>query len=219
MKYLSALALLAMLVLTGCETTALRPKYDPIGYKPKNPANVVVKVSLSNRMVYVMEGSKPLLVCATAIGKPDHPTPKGHFTVTNKIRNKRSGEYGFWSNGSTIIAGTSSQSPGGGYRYVGYPMEYWVEFAPGYGFHVGSVWPTPRSHGCLRVHQNAGRELFELTHIGTPVYIAQTQPEDLTLGKNPPRPQDYADPDPEKSYMISDKVFIIDPTQTLREQN
>ncbi|HEY5706832.1 MAG TPA: L,D-transpeptidase [Terrimicrobiaceae bacterium] len=208
----------ATLLCVGCQTIPLRTSYDPIGYKPENPENVVIKVSLQNRMVYVMEGSKPLLVTATAIGLPSKPTPRGRFHVANKIANKRSGTYGFWVKGNTIIAGKSSQPPGSGYRYVGFPMQYWVEWMPAYGFHVGSVWPVPRTHGCLRLHQNAAREFFKLARLGTPVYIGHTQPEDATLGKNPPRPQDYNDPDPPKSVLISSHAFKDDPTQDLREQ-
>jgi lipoprotein-anchoring transpeptidase ErfK/SrfK len=217
MRHLLAF-LLAILFYSGCQTVPLRTKYDPVGYKPKNPGNVTIKVSLQNRMVYVVEGSRPLLVTATAIGLPNKPTPKGRFRVTNKIANKRSGSYGFWVKGDTIVAGKSSQAPGGGYRYIGFPMQYWVEWMPAYGFHVGSVWPVPRTHGCLRLHENAAREFFELARVGTPVYIAQTQPEDATLGKNPSRPDDYNDPDPPKSFLISSSAFKDDPTQHLREQ-
>lgn len=217
MRHLLAF-LLAILFYSGCQTVPLRTKYDPVGYKPKNPGNVTIKVSLQNRMVYVVEGSRPLLVTATAIGLPNKPTPKGRFRVTNKIANKRSGSYGFWVKGDTIVAGKSSQAPGGGYRYIGFPMQYWVEWMPAYGFHVGSVWPVPRTHGCLRLHENAAREFFELARVGTPVYIAQTQPEDATLGKKPPRPDDYNDPDPPKSFLISSSAFKDDPTQHLREQ-
>lgn len=217
MRYFLAF-LLAILFCSGCQTVPLRTKYDPVGYKPKKPGNVAIKVSLQNRMVYVVEGSRPLLVTATAIGLPNKPTPKGRFRVTNKIANKRSGSYGFWVKGDTIVAGKSSQAPGGGYRYVGFPMQYWVEWMPAYGFHVGSVWPIPRTHGCLRLHENAAREFFELARVGTPVYIAQTQPEDATLGKNPPRPHDYNDPDPPKTFLISSSAFKDDPTQHLREQ-
>ena len=70
-KNLLLLAALAAVALAGCETVKVRPVYDPVGYKPKNPANVRVKVSLQDRMVYVMEGNKPLLVTATAIGLPE----------------------------------------------------------------------------------------------------------------------------------------------------
>ncbi len=168
---MSLAILLAVLLCTGCQTIVPHTPYDPIGYKPKNPANVVIKVSLQNRMVYVMEGNRPLLVTATAIGTPSNPTPKGRFRVTRKIENKRSNTYGFWVKGDTIVAGKSSQPPGSGYRYVGFPMQYWVEWMPAYGFHVGSVWPIPRTHGCLRLHQNAAREFFQLARVGTPVYI------------------------------------------------
>lgn len=217
MKNPSAL-LLAVIICSGCQTLPLRTNYDPIGYKPKNQNQVVIKVSLQNRMVYVLEGDRLLLVTATAVGTPSNPTPKGHFRVTRKIENKRSNTYGFWVRGDTIFAGKSSQSPGAGFRYVGFPMQYWVEWMPAYGFHVGSVWPIPRTHGCLRLHQNAAREFFQLARVGTPVYIANIQPEDATLGKNPPRPQDYNDPDPPKSILISSGAFKDDPNQYLREQ-
>ena len=115
--------LLAALLCTGCQTLPLHTTYDPVGYKPKNPNNVVIKVSLQNRMVYVMEGNRPLLVTATAIGTPSNPTPKGRYRVTRKIENKRSNTYGFWVKGGTIVAGKSSRSPGTGYRYVGFPMQ------------------------------------------------------------------------------------------------
>jgi len=55
--------------------------------------------------------------------------------------------------------------------------------------------------------------------MGTPVNIAETQPEDETIGKNQPRPQDYNDPDPPASFTISSAAFKKDPTQYLREQN
>ena len=215
-KFLILLALAA--TLTGCETVKMRPVYDPVGYKPKDPSNVRVKVSLQNRMVYVMEGNKPLLVTATAIGTPANPTPKGNFRVIDKIENKRSGSYGFWVKGDSIIAGKSSQSPGAGYTYKGFPMQYWAAFYPAYGFHVGSVWPTPRTHGCLRLHENAAREFYEIVRMGTPVSIANTQPEDETIGKNAPRPQDYNDPDPPKAFTISSAVFKKDPNDIPREQ-
>ncbi len=216
-SFLILLALVAV-AFTGCQTTVLRPTYDPIGYKPKDPYNVRVKVSLSNRMVYVLEGNKPLLVTATSIGTPDKPTPKGNFRVIEKIETKRSNTYGFWVKGDSIIPGKSSNRPGSGYRYIGFPMQYWVGFYPAYGFHVGSVWPTPRTHGCLRLHENAAREFFEIVRIGTPVSIASTQPEDATLGKNPPRPMDYNDPDPAKSFTISPAVFKKDSNDIPREQ-
>ena len=81
-KYLHALfvgSAIGCAVLTGCTTltNSLSSKYDVVAYKPRNPGNVRVKVSLQNRMVYVMEGNRPLLVTPTTIGKPGATTPTG----------------------------------------------------------------------------------------------------------------------------------------------
>ena len=158
-------------------------------------------------MVYVMEGDRPLMVTPVSIGTPDHPTPTGHFTVTAKNPTKRSGEYGFWVNGSDIRPGSAGSPPGPGFSYVGYPMAYWVEFAPGFGFHEGPIWPYPRSHGCLHLHETAVVKFSKLVHEGTPVIIADSLPEDDKWGRSIERPTDYADPDPAPSLMISNSWF------------
>jgi hypothetical protein len=205
---LLSLALGALTVLSGCAggpiSKRLSAPYNVVAYKPKNPDNVRIKLSLANRAVYVMEGDTPLLVTAAAIGLPEKPTPTGNFRVTNKIPNKRSGTYGFSVNGDNIYACTSSQATG---RYVGFPMAWWVEFTSGYGFHEGAVWPIPRTHGCVRLHHNVAPKFYALAKTGTPVNIAQNQPEDATIGKDLKRPQDYKDPDPPKPILISDRAF------------
>jgi lipoprotein-anchoring transpeptidase ErfK/SrfK len=202
---LTLIAAVSALWLGGCAgTSPVRTAYNVPAYKPHNPDNVRIKVSLQNRAVYVMEGDRPLLVTATAIGLPNKPTPTGNFHIYNKIAHKRSGSYGFSVNGGNIIPCTAGQATG---HYVGYPMAWWCEFAPGYGFHEGSVWPTPRTHGCLRLHHNVAAKFYELARPGTPVSIAQTQPEDATIGKNLKRPMDYNDPDPAPSFSISDRAF------------
>jgi hypothetical protein len=206
--------LLAFLVLTacflgGCATTSnfSSGTYHVNAYAPTSPGNVQVLVSLKAEMVYVMEGDRPLLVTPVSVGTSDHPTPTGHFAVTAKDPTKRSGEYGFWVSGSNIYPGAAGSPPGAGYSYVGYPMANWVEFAPGFGFHEGYVWPVPRSHGCLRIHRNASVKFFKLVQIGTPVTIAHSLPEDDTIGRSVLHPSDYKDPDPPASIMISPEYF------------
>lgn len=197
-----ALALFSTSCSTGPKRTAGR--YDAPAYRPQNPNNVQIKVSLANRAVYVMEGNRPLLVTATAIGTPAKPTPTGHFKVYKKIARKRSGSYGFSVSGGNIHPVEASKASG---RYVGFPMAYWVEFKPAYGFHEGAVWPIPRTHGCLRLHKNVAPKFFELARLGTSVNIAHTQPEDASIGRNLRRPTDFADPDPPASFLVSDQVF------------
>ncbi len=216
LRFLSLFALAAaagaLNFLTGCTTETSvggsSRAYNPVAYKPHNPNAVRVKVSLSTQQVYVMEGTKPLLVAATNVGVPGHTTPKGNFTITRKERDKRSGTYGFYRSGGVVTPAENGHGHG---EYIGYPMAFWCEFEPQFGFHQGYVWPVPRSHGCLRLHKAVAPKFFALVHVGTPVSIAQTQPEDATIGANVQRPTDYNDPDPAPSYMASSAVFQSPP--------
>lgn len=206
---------LALALLGGCVSpSASNP--NPVAYKPHNPSAVQVKVSLSKQQVYVLEGNRPLLIAATCVGLPGKATPTGTFKAYNKIAKKRSGSYGFYASGGTIRAAEAGRGSG---TYIGYPMPYWVEFAPGYGFHQGYVWPVARTHGCLRLHQNVAAKFFALVHEGTPIHIAQSQPEDLTIGRNVPRPVDYQDPDPAPQILCADgTAFPPAPANLLIEQ-
>ena len=179
--------------------------YQTTAYQATDPSAVHVKVSLATQNVYVEEGNRLLMATPTCVGKPGYPTPTGSYRVIDKIQDKRSSTYGYWVNGSQAHPGTSAQSPGAGWHYVGYPMAFWVEFTPGYGFHEGPIWPYPRSHGCLHIHESASAKLFELVHVGTPVEVAGSLPEDSQYHVQ--RPTDYADPDPAPAVMIDPGYF------------
>ena len=116
-------------------------------YKPNNPSAVRVKVSLSKQNVYVMEGDRNLMAAAISVGTASKPTPR---EISAFIRNKSTSvldRTGFSVQGDRIVPSTG----GGAGRYVGYPMGYWCEFAPAYGFHQGFVHPAPHTHGCIRL--------------------------------------------------------------------
>ena len=201
--YCYYLCLLVVLFLSGC--TTFHESYDQPAYKPHKPSQVVVKVSLQKQMIYVMEGKRPLLITACCVGIPSKPTPKGNFEVTRKERNKRSQSYGFSILHNTIAPVEAGHGLG---HYIGYPMPYWVEFLPGYGFHQGWVWPIPRSHGCIRIHANDAGKFYELVRIGTPIKIATTQAEDATLGAKLRRPRDYNSPDQPAALLVSPGYFL-----------
>jgi hypothetical protein len=142
MRHISRLLLLcaggSLLLLTGCQTGQLAGgPYHVTAYRPNNPSAVRVLVSLSKQNIYVMEGDRCLMAVACSVGTSAKPTPKGNFKIYSKQEHKRSGSYGFSVQGDRIIPSTG----GGGGRYVGYPMGYWCEFAPAYGFHQGFVHP------------------------------------------------------------------------------
>src|SRR6266571_5944167 len=194
-------------IFTSCETTRVAGggAYHVAAYKPNDPSKVVVKVSLSKQNVYVMEGDRCLMAVACSVGIPSKPTPRGNFTIYRKEEDKRSGSYGFRVQGDRVVpAEAGSNIPG---RYVGYPMGFWCEFAPAYGFHQGFVHPTPRTHGCIRLKGEAAPKFFALVKIGTPVNIATSQPEDATLASTVQRVDDSKAPDPSPGLMITSAAF------------
>ncbi|HEX9281750.1 MAG TPA: L,D-transpeptidase [Candidatus Udaeobacter sp.] len=192
-------------LLAGCGTTRVAggKAYHVTAYRPHDPSTVRVKVSLSQQNVYVMEGDRCLMAAAISVGTSAKPTPKGNFTIYSKQEHKRSGSYGFSVQGDRVVPSTG----GGPGRYVGYPMGYWCEFAPAYGFHQGFVHPNPRTHGCIRLHGEAAPKFFALVRIGTPVNIATTQPEDATLASGVQRVDDSKTPDPDPRLMVTDSGF------------
>jgi hypothetical protein len=207
LNLLAAVGLLSL--LTGCETGRLLTggggAYHVTAHRPDNPSAVRVKVSLSKQNIYVMEGDRCLMAVACSVGLADKPTPRGNFTIYSKQEHKRSGSYGFSVQGDRVVPATAGNAAG---RYVGYPMGYWCEFAPGYGFHQGFVHPVPRTHGCIRLKGEAAPKFFELVRTGTPVNIATTQPEDETaIGRSVQRVDDSRTPDPDPRIMITDSAF------------
>ncbi len=178
--------------------------------RPPAAAKRIVKVSLENRVVYVLEGARPLLIAPTCSGGPGHATPTGRFHVTGKAERRRSSKYGFWVKDGRTVEGTKAGGPpdkSGGWSYVGYPMPFWVKFQPGYGFHEGFLWSTSRTHGCLHLSGRDAQRFFRLVDRGTPISIRQTQPEDQTLGKEVHHPEDEKAPDPPSSFFLSERSF------------
>ena len=177
----------AALFLTSCGTmtTVSSGNYHVIAHKPHDPSKVVVKLSLKTQNLYVMEGDRLLMAVQGNVGKPGAATPTGDYTIYNKEKKRR-----------------RASEPD-----AGYPMAYWCEFKPAYGFHEGFVHPYPHTHGCVRLHREAAARLFALTRIGTPVHIADSLPEDKEFGSQVRRLDQSRDPDPPKSFMLSDAWF------------
>jgi lipoprotein-anchoring transpeptidase ErfK/SrfK len=198
----------AALFLTSCgmpSSSVSSGNYHVTAHRPHDPSAVRVKVSLSKQNIYVMEGDRCLMAVATTVGIPSKPTPRGNFTIYSKQEHKRSGSYGFRVQGDRIIPAEAGANIAG--SYVGYPMGYWCEFAPAYGFHQGYVHLHPRSHGCVRLKGEAAPKFYALVKIGTPVNIAESQPEDATLGPKIQRIDDSKTPDPPNRVSISEAAF------------
>jgi len=191
-------AALCAFALTSCQTGryAGGGNYHVTAYKPHDPSAVRVKLSLATQNVYVMEGDRLLMAAQGNVGKPGAETPTGHFTIYRKDKTKR-----------------RVSEPD-----AGYPMAYWCEFKPAYGFHEGFVWPVPRTHGCVRLHREAAARLFALTRIGTPVEIQRSLPEDQKYGKLVQKLDQSRDPDPPRSLLLSPAWFKDPPGPLLVDE-
>lgn len=178
------LSAVVTLTFGACVANSPMGSYSVKAYAPKNPSAVRVKVSTSTQHIYVLEGDRLLMAVQGCVGA-NGSTPKGNFRINNKIKEKR----------------RISQPD------AGYPMAYWCEFLPAYGFHEGFVWNIPRTHGCIRMHREAAARFFALVRVGTPVNIASSQPEDSTYSGQVRKLDQRNDPDPARSYMMSSAWF------------
>lgn len=184
-------------------------KYNVPAHQAKDPSQVRIKVSLSNQALYVVENNRVLLATAITPGEKKTPTPKGNFTVRKQIQQYRANTHGWAYNDDTgEFRRCKRNAVPKGWDFAATPMPYWTEFKDAaYGIHTGYVYSYPKSHGCIRVHHNVMPKIFALTRVGTPIHIADSQPEDYTAGKNLKRP---ADPSlvPENPILeTSHKVF------------
>jgi lipoprotein-anchoring transpeptidase ErfK/SrfK len=193
------------LLVSGCIPHAVP---DPLGlyesYRlphkaPRDPAAVSVKVSLGEQRAYLLEGTRVLMTMPVTVGRAETPTPQGEFRITRKIERHRSSTHGFAVRGKDVRPARLVQVPHGS-RFVGMPLPYWCEIAPGVGFHTGWLRHQPASNGTIRMHCNAAPVFFNMVRVGTPVSIAYSHPEDekhafipLPPDSGPlrPRPAEY----------------------------
>ena len=194
-------------------------EYDLPATLPKTRSNVRVKVSLSNRMTYVMEGGTPLLVMPVTVGRDSAKTPTGSFRIRAKTRDYRANTHGYRIKGD-IVRGCYLRNKPAGWGFKGTPMPYWCEFKSAYGFHTGWMKPFPASGGCLRMHKNVAPKFFRLVSVGTLVSIDYTQSEDETIGQNIPRPPDSTPfpGHPIRMMALTDKFFSMHSTPIFLNQ-
>jgi hypothetical protein len=116
---------------------------------------VVVIVSIPEQLVHVYRNGVEIGVSTCSTGKPGHRTPTGVFTILEKQREHVSSIY------------KGAQMPN---------MERltWG----GIALHAGNLPGYPASHGCIRLPMKFSALLYEVTHLGVIVIIAdeRTQP-------------------------------------------
>lgn len=122
--------------------------HNKLHYEQVNPTPWSITVNIENHTLTLYKNEKVLKQYPVAVGKPQTPTPKGHYKIINKAVN-----------------------PGGafGVRWLGLNIP-----RGGYGIH-GTNNPNSIgksiSHGCIRMYNKDVIELSNLVPIGTPVTI------------------------------------------------
>jgi L,D-transpeptidase catalytic domain len=115
---------------------------------------------LSKRMLFVRRDGRPVRKMRVAIGRRENPTPKGRFTVTDKLRVTAPGS----AYGCCVLALSGHQTN---------LPDYW----PGgdrLAVHATSDESTigdPVSLGCLRARSSRARWLIETVPLGSPLFI------------------------------------------------
>jgi len=169
--------------LTSCIPSRVPPPmelyeaYQVRVIQPRDRSAVRVKVSLGEQRAYVMEGDRMLMVMPVTVGRAENPTPAGEFRIMKKIDRHRSPTYGFAVRGDEVRRVRVNEVPAG-WRYVGMPLPYWCEIAPGVGFHTGWLRHQPASQRTIRMHRNVAPHFYAMVDVGTPVSIAYSHPED-----------------------------------------
>ena len=134
-----------------------------------------IVVRLREQEAYLNRGGYTVATSRISSGREGHRTPIGHFQVIRKDEDHRSSIYGDYVNDSgqivkaNVDSGRDPKPPHS--HFVGTPMPYFLEFAPGYGLHQGYLPGVPASHGCIRMPYWKARQFYSTAHLGTPVVV------------------------------------------------
>lgn len=152
-----------------------------------------IVINLPQRMLYYFQAGSVLVYFPVGLGRPDWPTPMGHFRALALVENKT------WHVPKSIQEEMRRESqvvqtevPPGPDNPLG---KYWIGLSlPGIGIH-GTIAPASiyhfQSHGCIRLHPDDIELLFQLVHKGqagqiiyAPVLLARQADGHIVLEVN-----------------------------------
>ena len=114
---------------------------------PDGPVAVIV--SIPDQLVHVYRNGVRIGLSTCSTGKQGHSTPTGIFTILQKDKHHHSSTYN------------------------NAPMPNMNRLTwSGIALHAGNLPGYPASHGCIRLPMKFSELLFGVTHIGTPVIVA-----------------------------------------------
>ncbi len=144
----------------------------PAGGVPKMSGQVIL-VSTSQQWLWAYQDGKLVVASPVTTGRPELPTPKGHFSVLNKQTNITF--YSPWPVGSPFYyypthINYAMQFKGGGFFIHDAWWRY--QFGPGSQFaHRAGDGSETGTHGCVNLPEDTTLALYNWVHVGTPVII------------------------------------------------
>jgi hypothetical protein len=115
-------------------------------------------IELRRRRATLVRGRRTLFQAPVAIGRPEWPTPTGHFYIRNKLTRYASPSYGPVAFGTSARSSVLTDWPAGGYIGI-------------HGTDQPQLVPGQVSHGCVRLRNSDILTLAQLMPVGTPVTI------------------------------------------------
>jgi lipoprotein-anchoring transpeptidase ErfK/SrfK len=174
MKRLLHLCALAIILtaFAGCDTMS---EMVSANLPQSHTGRASVVVSLRAQEAYLYRSGHLVATSRISSGREGHRTPLGRFRITRKDEGHRSSLYGAYVDDSNRLIKADVDTrrdpkPRHGH-FVGAPMPYFMEFAPGYGLHQGYLPGEPASHGCIRMPYWKARQFFDAVKVGTPITV------------------------------------------------
>jgi len=159
----------------------------------RSVSRVVINTNEQRARFY--DGDEQIGWTTIASGVAKHPTPRGEFTILEKVKDKRSNLYGkiVNSKGGVINASATDKDrvpPGA--RFVGASMPNFMRMTyDGIGMHAGPI-PrpgSPASHGCIRMPKQFAATVFNHISHGTAVTVIGNGPDYGNYGERIARQQ------------------------------
>jgi hypothetical protein len=129
----------------------------------------VITIDRGGFTLHLFKALKPVKTYPIAVGSVGYDTPVGLYSIDDKTVDPAwhvPNEAWAGDRAGTVVPGGASDNP---------LKARWMGFFAGRGIHgtaddasVG----TAASHGCIRMHIPDVEELYDLTPLGTPVYVA-----------------------------------------------
>lgn len=132
-------------------------------------------IHLQTQKADLFEGAELVAQSSICSGRQSHKTPKGSYSVLEKVPLYVSGRYGDYVTemGEVLLSNVDNhdQTPPPGTTFRGTPMPYFMRIFGGIGLHAGPLVGHPDSHGCVRFPQRFAQRLFDAVPLGTKVDV------------------------------------------------